>query len=139
MFIPSLNRSGIIQSPPNNSGEVFVLSQSMRVSVAWQQLQTSKAETPPPHRGFVFQQTLDSDTIIDLRGKRVDEAIQELEIALDSAVTKQEQRIKVIHGHGTETLKRTVRSYLSRNPSVKGWKAGGSEAGGDGVTWVEFI
>lgn len=139
VFIPSLNRSGIIQSPPNNSGEVFVLSQSMRVSVAWQQLQTSKAETPPPHRGFVFQQTLDSDTIIDLRGKRVDEAIQELEIALDSAVTKQEQRIKVIHGHGTETLKRTVRSYLSRNPSVKGWKAGGSEAGGDGVTWVEFI
>jgi DNA mismatch repair protein MutS2 len=44
----------------------------------------------------------------------------------------------VIHGHGTDTLKKGVRSYLSRSIYVKKWKAGTPETGGDGVTWVEL-
>ena len=49
-----------------------------------------------------------------------------------------EDRLKIIHGHGTESLKKAIRTYLSRSIYVKKWKAGSAETGGDGVTWVEL-
>lgn len=141
VMIQTLGRQGIIQSNPNSSGEVFVLSESMRISVHWKNLSpTSVAERPNSSRSISLPSYLvDTDPTLDLRGKRVDEAIQDLEIALDQAITKQNSRIKVIHGHGTEALKRAIRMHLSRSPHVKGWKAASSESGGDGVTWVEFL
>ncbi len=75
---------------------------------------------------------------MDLRGKSVEEALEDLEIALDSAFTQKEERMKIIHGHGTEALKKSVRTYLSRSVYVKKWKAGSPEQGGDGITWVEI-
>jgi DNA mismatch repair protein MutS2 len=80
----------------------------------------------------------DEDRTLDLRGKTVEEALSELELALDKAAQTQEDRLKIIHGHGTETLKKAVRTYLSRSIYVKKWKAGSPEGGGDGVTWVEL-
>ena len=81
---------------------------------------------------------MDDDKTLDLRGKTVDEALEDLEIALDSAFAQKEDRMKIIHGHGTEALKKSVRTYLSRSIYVKKWKAGAAEQGGDGITWVEI-
>jgi DNA mismatch repair protein MutS2 len=79
-----------------------------------------------------------TDRVLDLRGKTVDDAVSELEVALDLATAQSEDRLKIIHGHGTETLKKSIRTYLSRSVYVKKWKAGSKETGGDGVTWVEL-
>ena len=78
------------------------------------------------------------DMSLDVRGKTVEEAIEELELSLDRAAQHREDRLKVIHGHGTEALKKAVRAYLSRSIYVKKWKAGSQENGGDGITWVEL-
>jgi DNA mismatch repair protein MutS2 len=75
---------------------------------------------------------------VDLRGQTVEEALSKLEMELDQSARQKEDRIKIIHGHGTETLKKAVRTYLSRSVYVKKWKAGSSEQGGDGVTWAEL-
>ncbi|MGZ3691165.1 MAG: Smr/MutS family protein, partial [Pseudobdellovibrio sp.] len=88
--------------------------------------------------GQVQVSFIDADRQLDLRGKTVDEAISELEVALDRATEQNEDRLKIIHGHGTESLKKAIRTYLSRSVYVKKWKAGNSETGGDGVTWVEL-
>ena len=80
----------------------------------------------------------DSDRVIDLRGMTVEESIEQLEMSLDQASASQEDRIKIVHGHGTEALKKAVRTYLSRSVYVKKWKAGSPEQGGDGVTWAEL-
>ena len=74
--------------------------------------------------------------VIDLRGQSAEEAISQLEMELDAASLGQEERVKVVHGHGTEKLKRSVRSYLSRCLYVQNWDAGTSQSGGDGLTWV---
>lgn len=143
VFVPSLNQDGIIQSTPNARGEVLVLSQSIRLQVLWSELKPAMKAANPTHNlvrksGQVQVSFADTDRTLDLRGKTVDEAISQLEIALDRATELNEDRLKIIHGHGTETLKKSIRTYLSRSVYVKKWKAGTSETGGDGVTWVEL-
>ncbi|MGZ3726686.1 MAG: endonuclease MutS2 [Pseudobdellovibrio sp.] len=143
VFVNSLNQDGVVQSLPNARGEVLVLSQSIRLQVQWSELKPpAKSNNPTStlarRSGQVQVSFIDADRQLDLRGKTVDEAISELEVALDRATEQNEDRLKIIHGHGTESLKKAIRTYLSRSVYVKKWKAGNSETGGDGVTWVEL-
>lgn len=143
VFVPTLNQDGIIQSTPTSKGDVMILSGSVRLQINWQDLRPpGKPQNPTSQlvrQGSSFNMALvDEDRTLDLRGKTVEEALSELEMALDKAAQAQEDRIKIIHGHGTEALKKAVRTYLSRSIYVKKWKAGSPEGGGDGITWVEI-
>lgn len=143
VFVPSLNQDGIIQSEPNSKGEVLILSNSFRLQIPWTHLRIpDKPQNPTSslvRRSSGFTISLDEESrVIDLRGKTVNVALEELEIALDRASTSHQDRLKIIHGHGTEALKKAIRTYLSRSLYVKKWKAGTSETGGDGLTWVEL-
>lgn len=145
VFVPHLQQDALVQSAPNSRGEVMVLSGSVRLQMHWQDLKPpGKPQNPTSQlvrKGSnVAVQLADDDRTLDLRGKTVEEALSDLELALDNAATAREDRMKIIHGHGTEALKRAVRTYLSRSIYVKKWKAGSPEGGGggDGVTWVEL-
>lgn len=142
VFVNSIGRDAFVQSLPNNKGEVEVLSESMRLTVHWSELSTPKQFHNPSKSKLVSSASklspLDNDRSLDLRGLSSDEAVEKLELTLDTAVVNQEDRIKIIHGHGTESLKRTIRGYLSRSVYVKKWTAGTAQSGGDGVTWVEL-
>lgn len=150
IFVPSLNQDAVIQSIPNARGEVLVLSQSLRLQLPWSELRPAlkpsdptsslvrRSATQPAQKGVFQTGFVDSDRTLDLRGKTTEEAISQLEITLDRITLQNEDRLKIIHGHGTEALKKSIRTYLSRSIYVKKWKAGSSETGGDGVTWVEL-
>ena len=143
VHITSLGRDGIVQGQPNNRGEIPVLSQSMRLYANWQDLKPALKSQNPTHAlirksGHFSYSSADTDRVVDLRGLNSDDAISQLEIQLDTASLGDEDRVKIVHGHGTETLKKTIRSYLSRSVYVKKWMAGTKENGGDGITWVEL-
>ncbi|WP_413288257.1 endonuclease MutS2 [Bdellovibrio sp. HCB337] len=143
VFVPSLNQDGIVQSTPNSKGEVMILSNSIRLQLPWQELRSpGKPQNPTAQlvrkSSSVTVALNEDETVLDLRGKTVESALEDLEIALDKAAQVREDRLKIIHGHGTEALKKAVRTYLSRSIYVKKWKAGAPEAGGDGITWVEL-
>jgi DNA mismatch repair protein MutS2 len=143
IFIPSLKQDGIVQSLPNSKGEVFVLASSMRLQLKWQDLKPPQKPMNPTaqilRQSFGNSVALQTEErVIDVRVKNVADALEEIEQGLDQATQLQEDRVKIIHGHGTEALKRAVRAALSRSLYVKKWKAGTPEHGGDGVTWVEM-
>lgn len=143
VHITSLGRDGIVQGQPNSKGEVPVLSSSMRLLLQWRDLKPGLQSQNPTQKvlrkaGHFSYSPTDSDRIVDLRGLTSEEAISQLEIQLDAASLGSEDRIKVVHGHGTDSLKRAVRSYLSRSVYVKKWRAGTNETGGDGITWIEL-
>lgn len=142
VYVPTIGRDGVVQGAPNSKGEVPILSQSMRLMVHWELLKPPHQANNPTREVLKHRSDtssfLDKDASIDLRGKTSEEALQELESFLDQSVLSKEDRVKVIHGHGTDTLKKAVRSYLSRSTYVKNWKAGTAASGGDGVTWVEL-
>ena len=143
VFVATLNQDAVVQSLPNSKGEVMVLSGSLRLSLPWQDLKPpDKAGNPTARilrQSASFAVALDqSEKTVDLRGMTAEEALGELEIQLDRAATQSDDRIKIVHGHGTETLKKAVRAYLSRSVYVKKWKAGSPDQGGDGITWAEI-
>jgi len=143
IYVSSLNQDGVIQSMPNAKGEVLVLSQSIRLQIHWSELKPAQKSGNPTTQlirrsGHTQITALDADRTLDLRGKTVTDAIEELERVLDQATEQNEDRLKIIHGHGTETLKKSIRTYLSRSVYVKKWKAGAADSGGDGITWVEL-
>lgn len=143
IFVPSIGGEGLIQGKANSKGEILILANSMRLTLPWTQLRPSHSIANPTQsalrRASGVQVTMtDSERTIDIRGKTQDDAMSILEAQLDAAALNGENRIKIVHGHGTEVLKRAIRSYLSRSVYVKKWRAAGPETGGDGVTWAEL-
>ncbi len=143
VFAPSIGRDGIVQSAPNQKGEVTILSQSMRLSVLWNQLEPPHNSLNPTQNlirqaGLPGSTQLSSDRQIDVRGRTLDDALLKIEEDLDKAVVNQEGRVKIVHGHGTDTLKKGIRNYLTRSVYVVKWFAGTADSGGQGVTWVEL-
>ena len=55
---------------------------------------------------------------------------------LDEAWTRGLRQLRIIHGRGTGTQRRSVRTLLSRDPRVVDFGDAPLEAGGWGATWV---
>jgi DNA mismatch repair protein MutS2 len=72
--------------------------------------------------------------VVDVRGKRVDEAIRALEIELDHFLRSGEETVHVVHGHGSGALKAAVREHLARSPYVARVRPAEEHEGGDGVS-----
>jgi DNA mismatch repair protein MutS2 len=75
---------------------------------------------------------------LDLRGARVDEALDALSRYLDDAGLAGLDKVLIIHGMGTGALRDAVRSAATDHPLVKSVRAGQRGEGGDGATIVEF-
>ena len=75
---------------------------------------------------------------LDLRGYRVEEALDEIENYLDKASLVNLSPVYIIHGHGTGALKQVVRDYLMHSPYVAKFRPGENAEGGDGVSVVDL-
>lgn len=76
-------------------------------------------------------------TDLDLRGQRVEPALDQIDHLLDQAALSGAAQIRIIHGQGTGALRRAVREHLQGHPLVA--QAGPApDRNGDGVTVVEL-
>ena len=75
---------------------------------------------------------------LDLRGARVDEALDALGRYLDDASLAGLEQVLIIHGLGTGALRDAVRSQAAGHPLVKSFRAGERGEGGDGATIVRL-
>jgi DNA mismatch repair protein MutS2 len=75
---------------------------------------------------------------LDLRGARVDEALEALARYLDDASLAGLERVTVVHGHGTGALRDAVRSAAAAHPLVRDARPGERGEGGDGATIVSL-
>jgi DNA mismatch repair protein MutS2 len=79
-------------------------------------------------------QGFDEQTVVDVRGKAADEALDDVVASLDRATLAGAPFLRIIHGHGTGKLKASLREYLKDSPYVAEFRAGDRAEGGDGVT-----
>jgi DNA mismatch repair protein MutS2 len=75
---------------------------------------------------------------INLIGRTVDEATEELEKYLDHAFLAGLPRVRIIHGHGAGILRRGVRDFLKAHPHVATITEAPQNEGGQGATLVEL-
>ena len=75
---------------------------------------------------------------INLIGRTVDEATEELEKYLDRAFLAGLPRVRIIHGHGAGVLRRGVREFLKSHPHVATLAEAPQNEGGQGATLVEL-
>lgn len=81
---------------------------------------------------------LQFNTEIDLRGMRVDEALQAVAYFIDDAVQFNAGRVRILHGTGTGALKEAIRAYLMSVPGIKSFKDEDVRFGGAGITVVNL-
>ena len=88
-------------------------------------METQRPATPP--------------STLDVRGKRLDEAMSEVEQYLDQAYRCGDlQQVIVVHGLGTGALREGTRQILAKLPYIKTFQDGGPGQGGAGATSIEF-
>ncbi|MBP3575550.1 MAG: Smr/MutS family protein, partial [Paludibacteraceae bacterium] len=83
---------------------------------------------------------------LDIRGLRVDEALEMLIAYIDDALMVNAEQVSILHGTGTGALKQVVRDYLAeRQKSMRRLKSGDivfhdgdPDRGGAGITIVEL-
>lgn len=77
-------------------------------------------------------------TQLDLRGKRFEEAVAEVDQYIDAALLAGYPQVTIVHGRGTGALKKGVQDYLKNNRRVKKYEYAPPNQGGDGATIVSF-
>lgn len=75
---------------------------------------------------------------LDLRGKRVEDALEMLTRYLENSYSSGLIFGRVIHGYGTGAVRQAVREELRHSPYVKRWERGDDKEGGDGVSVIFF-
>ena len=75
---------------------------------------------------------------LDLRGKRYEEAMEELDAFIDQALLNNMTQVDIIHGIGTGVIREGVTKHLRRNKHVKSFGYAPQNAGGSGATIVIF-
>lgn len=95
-------------------------------------------EDYPAGKSVLIQAESLPSTRLDLRGKRFEEAREELERYLDRALLAGMKQVQIIHGKGSGALQKMTREVLKNTPGVRKFYFENFDQGGTGVTIVEM-
>ncbi|MGT2812086.1 endonuclease MutS2 [Streptococcus minor] len=103
-------------------------------------IKAEKDNQPQPKQIHVVKKTSGKGprARLDLRGKRYEEAMQELDEFIDQALLNNMSQVDIVHGIGTGVIREAVTKYLRSNRNVKEFGYAPQNAGGSGCTIVTF-
>lgn len=145
LIVKDIHQEVELLSLPDKNKNVFVMMGNIKTKIKQNKLalyNKSLVQKPlfkpvKPSQHFELKRYAMSNTL-DLRGYRVEDALDELEAFLDKASLVNLTPVSIIHGHGTGALKSAVRDFLSSSPYVAKFRAGENTEGGDGVSVVDI-
>jgi DNA mismatch repair protein MutS2 len=130
-------------SPDHSEAEVQMGSMRFRVNVDNIERISKRKATEGEHvsPSVVLQRYEDRPEVatqLDMRGWRVEQALEELEAYLNDAAMSGMGSVRIVHGKGTGALRAAVREQLAHHPLVKSYTSASPQEGGDGVTVVKL-
>jgi DNA mismatch repair protein MutS2 len=136
VLVRSLAREGEVREVRGSTIEVRVGTMNVMADLEDLRVLPRGPAPEPPRRAAALRAEGRDDAPLELNliGRRVDEALDELDRFLDAAVMAGHAEIRVIHGHGTGRLRRAVREFLREHRQVKSHRPGKAYEGGDGAT-----
>lgn len=140
VILRNSSTGGEIIEIDNAKSRASILSGSLKIQVKLKDL--VKAKRPKKGKqSFYDTNKLISNiagTRLDIRGRKPEEVEYEVIKFLDEAYASNLNRVEILHGKGTGALKETVRQILKKNDYVNNYYYANIEAGGEGITIVEF-
>jgi DNA mismatch repair protein MutS2 len=142
VFIQHLDKQGEVVDMSDKSyvvrlGNLLTTVQKSKVTLSKEKqsdIQKSKRASGTQY----YERILNFRDHIDLRGKRGDEALNELIEFCDNAVVNGAKEVKILHGKGGGILRNIIRDYLSKRQEVQSFQDEDVRFGGDGITVVQF-
>ena len=143
--IVSLGFTGIVNSAPDNKGNLFVQCGIMKTKaniadliLVEEEEVTSKVLSKTGAGKIKMSKSFQVSPEINLLGQTVDEALTVLDKYLDDAYLAHLPSVRVVHGKGTGALRQGVHNYLKRVSYVQSYRLGEIGEGDAGVTIVTF-
>lgn len=100
--------------------------------------QTQRASVGKSTTEAVRERQLNFKSEIDVRGMRVDEALQAVMYFVDDAQMLSIGKVRILHGTGTGALRQAIRDYLHGSSAVTAYRDEHVQFGGAGITVVEL-
>ncbi len=152
VYIVSMGKEAVVskvQKEPSPSIEVTAGLLKLRPSISDLRILVEPIEAKKANKFKGVATSSDKSSIglviptptnsLDLRGMDTDTALDRTWSFIDKAVLRGENWVILIHGHGTDTLKRGLRKALTKDaPYALDFRPGEAEEGGDGVTVVQL-
>jgi DNA mismatch repair protein MutS2 len=143
--VSTLNTEGLITALGESDAEVQIGSLRVRARLAdlirkgrEEESPEEKKEIKPPvaeGSGRAALSTTKSPGIeLNLRGKLVEDGLEELDRYLEKAYSSGLLFVRIVHGKGTGRLREAVRSALKSSPYVASYEEPKDSEGGAGVT-----
>jgi DNA mismatch repair protein MutS2 len=119
-------------------GKLIVQAGIFRLTVDESTAVRDTDSSEEPRRDWQYEPSRSRETRYecDIRGKRYQEAMDELSSFLDNAVVQNIEKVYIIHGMGTGALRQGVSDELKKNRHVEHYEYAKPEQGGFGCTIV---
>ena len=147
LLVKDINQPVIVLNPPDKNGNLYIQMGMIKTRIHKDKLAmydaqlTQKVNLPlsamKKSSSFSLKR-LNISNKLDLRGYRVEDALDELEAYLDEVSLANLSPVYIIHGHGTGALKSAVRSFIASSPYVAKYRVGEDAEGGDGVSVIDI-
>jgi DNA mismatch repair protein MutS2 len=145
VFLASLNSEGILTALGESDAEVQI--GTLRVRARFSDLQRKEGQTPVEGRKSRVEDRGSSNQApaafnlktspgmeISLRGKLVEDGLEELDKYLEKAYSAGLPFVRIVHGKGTGRMREAVRAALKDSPYVNSFEEAHDNEGGAGVT-----
>lgn len=141
--LKGLNQFGEVLSIVNSSkAPVEIRVRNMEMQVAYDEVELCPAvggDTPNLSPSVLDVQHLKAgivETELNLRGRTVNEALDETDKYLDDAFLAGLSGVRIIHGKGTGALRGAIHKFLCDHPLVVDFQSAPLNQGGAGVTTI---
>ena len=136
-------KATLLETPKEGDTQVMVQAGVIKTRVKISNLRLMKDEKVKMGGKSItknISSTLDTrgTSEIDVRGQTADEAIMNVDSAIDTAILRRVEKLTVIHGKGTGVLRREIQNFLRHHKAVKSFRLGTFGEGEAGVTIVEL-
>ena len=137
--IRGISESGIIIDINKKSKKMTIEIDGKKITSKASELIPRNSNIKKPTKYIVNSKIeLLQSSRLDLRGKRVDEAIIALDKFLDKAILSNLKIIDILHGKGTGALQDAIHTHLKNIKFIKNFNFAPIEQGGAGITIVEI-
>jgi DNA mismatch repair protein MutS2 len=140
----TLGRAGRIAAISGRTGRITLEADGARLVLPGADVEVvDEPSAGPPARDEAAEElrrraAAELGPSLDLRGERVEAALERLAAYLDQALLAGVDQVVIIHGAGTGALRSAIRDFLADHPRVRSQRRGRREEGGDGATIAEL-